>query len=262
MTDLLDKQVAMREDISLPAVTEQPSLLSLIARAASDPAVDVAKMQALLDMQRLVEADQAKAAFNRAFARLEPQLPRIKKNGIVEYPVDKNKPDGPKKKAFNYARWEDVDSGIRPLLRAEGFSLSFNTIPRVGDGGGLTVTGELLHVDGHAKTASMTLPLDTSGGKSNLQGYASSTSFGQRYVTKMLLNLIFEGEDDDGQAGGAIFINAEQVKRLRDLIKSSKTDEVRFLEFLQLADLENIKTDEFAAAVNALLAKQAKVNPL
>ncbi len=198
------------------------SLLNFVAQAVSDPNIDVGKLEALLRMQREIVADDAKTQFNQAMARLQPKLPRIKKNGVVEYPVDKNKPQGPKAPAFNYARWEDVDAAIRPLLHEQGFTLSFNTRQRAGDGGGVVVVGELLHVGGHAKTAEFALPLDTSGGKSNLQGYASSTSFGQRYCAKMLLNLVFENEDDDGVSGGMVFVTVEQQQQLATLLRERR----------------------------------------
>ena len=49
---------------------ESGSLLNLIARAASDPAVDVAKMAALLEMQERVMRAQAVHDFNAAMARV------------------------------------------------------------------------------------------------------------------------------------------------------------------------------------------------
>src|SRR4051812_49412858 len=111
-TDLVERTEA------LPAIEAEPqrgSMLSIIARAASDPNVDVAKMQALLDMQRQIMAEQARAEFNEAFSRLN--LPRIPKLGIVDRGSGRGK--------FPYARWEDIDAKIRPLLAAEGFALSF-----------------------------------------------------------------------------------------------------------------------------------------
>lgn len=235
------------------------SLMNFVAQAVRDPSIDVTKLEALLRIQREVVADDARTQFNRAMGRLQAVLPRIKKNGTVEYPVDKNKPDGPKKKAFSYARWEDIDTAIRGLMREHGFSLSFNTSQRVGDGGGLVVKGKLLHIGGHAETADFALPLDTSGGKSNLQGYASSTSFGQRYVTKMLLNLVFEGEDDNGQQADVVFITVEQQQEISRLLAETKADLAGFLDYLQAESIESIKAGQFVAAINALQRKKRQM---
>jgi len=234
-----------------PAVLDgQPgSLLAAIVAMARDPSVDVTKLSAILQMQERMEERQAAAEFNRAFAAMEPLLPRVKKNGTVEYKGAK---------AFNFARWEDIDAVIRPIMREHGFSLSFDTAPRTSEGGGLIVTGTLLHISGHSKSASIPLALDASGGKNNLQGGGSTFSYGKRYCTTMLLNLTFEGEDDDGQRGGTVYINDEQLAKIIDLIKETKADTVAFLRFLGVDALTDIEVKNYPSAVNALLAKKQK----
>lgn len=186
----------------LPAAPQDFSILAIISRAAADPNVNVEKMQALLGMQRDIRREEAEAEFNSAFVRLQRALPIITRKGTLEYPVNKNEPDGPKRKISTFARWEDIMREIQPILDNEGFALSFNTAPRQGDGGGLIVTGTLLHVAGHSRSACIPLPLDASGGKNNLQAYGSAFSYGCRYTARMLLNFVTTDEDDDGKAAG------------------------------------------------------------
>jgi hypothetical protein len=244
----------------------ETEFLALLERLATNPAVDVQKLGAILDLQERVITRQAIVAFNQSFHAMEPHLPRVKKNGVVEYPIDKNKPDGPKRKAFNFAKIEDIDDAIRPILREFDFTLTFDTKPRVGDGGGVVVTGALLHSRGHAMTASFALPLDTSGGKSNLQGMGSSTSFGQRYCIKLLLNLVFEGDDDDGIKGGMAFLSDDQVFELHDLMRQTSTSEENFFRYMGLTgsgihDLGEVEARDFGKLKNALLAKKKEAAP-
>jgi hypothetical protein len=249
-----------RQDVAIAAAAAG-SLLPTIVQLAKDPSVDVAKLQALLEMQERMEARQAQAEFNQAYIRLQKRLPRIKKNGTLEYPVDKNKPDGPKRKVSNYARWEDIDKEIRPLLEAEGFALSFTTAPRPGDGGGLIVTAILRHTAGHSTETPIPIPLDTSGGKNNIQGYGSALSYGKRYAATAALNIITEGEDDDGQRGGMRFITAEEAIDLERLLTESKSDRPRFLQFFGIAEVANLPADRLVEARNMLwskIDKQAK----
>jgi len=121
----------MNDTANLPAsaATSADRMLSIIADAAQNPAVDVAKMKELLTLKRDLIHDQAVAEFNAAYGRLVVKLPRIKKDGAVEYPDDKGK----KKKAFAYATYEAIDEIVRPLLLDEGFSLSFDSKPREGE---------------------------------------------------------------------------------------------------------------------------------
>lgn len=236
-------------------IDETPgSMLAAIVTLAKDPSVDVAKLQSLMAMQERMEDREAERLFNIAFAEMEPKMPRIKKNGDVEY---KNKQSGQMEKSFKFARWEDVDAGIRPILREHGFSLSFDTAPRQSEGGGLVVTGTLLHTSGHSKAASIPLPLDASGGKNNLQGAGSTLSYGKRYATTMLLNITTQGEDDDGIRGGMEYIGPGQVKTIRDLIAELDVIESAFLDFIRAESVEAIQVKDYTRAINALNKKRA-----
>lgn len=233
-----------------PAVvhSEQPgSLLAAIVGLARDPGVDVTKLDALLRMQERMEGQQAEREFTAAFGRLSAVLPRVKKNGTITLGKDKG--------SIPFAKWEDIDKVIRPLLTGEGFALSFDSATRPGDGGGLIVTGTLMHRDGHKRTASVPLPLDTGPGRNNLQAMGSSLSYGKRYCAEMLLNIVREDEDDDGKLGGMRFIAAEQVDELRRLLAEGNVDEAKFLKLFGVADLTNIEAGAYAPARNMLLAK-------
>lgn len=225
-------------------------MLTIIKQAAQSPDVDVAKMQALLNLQRDLIHDQAVAEFNAAYGRLVLKLPRIKKDGSVEYEDNKGK----KKKAFDYATYEAIDDIVRPLLLEEGFSLSFDSTPR--EGGGLIVTGTLLHSAGHERKAAIPVPLDTSGGKNNIQGMGSAFSYGKRYTTTMLLNIVTEGEDDDGNRAGMEFIDLKCCKHINELLAETGADINAFLKYMEASEVANIQKKDYAMAINALLAKR------
>ncbi len=138
-------------ETKLPAVVGPSDILSAITDMARDPAIDPGKISALIDLHRSLQADQAKRAFDEAFAALSADLPRIKKNGTVSYPKDKGNPTGPMIKAFNYAKFEDIDEIVRPPMKAHGFHFSFDTKPQAD--GKIIIVGELHHSGGHSKTA-------------------------------------------------------------------------------------------------------------
>jgi ERF superfamily protein len=236
---------------ALPAVQEEVprDMLSAIVMLAKDPSVDVGKLGALVEMQERMELRQAKVEFSRSLTRLSGKLPRVKKNGTVDL--------GAGKGSFAFAKWEDMDKIIRPLMDEEGFTLSFDSEPRADQGGGIVVTGELLHRDGHSKTSKMALPLDTGPGRNNLQAMGSSLSYGKRYCAEMLLNIVREGADDDGVKGGVQFIGPGQLATIRKLLAETNTSEIRFLETIGVAELTDIKVGEFTIAVNLLNAKRA-----
>lgn len=239
------------------AIKDSNDFLAMLERLASSPEVDPAKFHAMLDVQERILNKKAESEFNQALARLIKKIPRVKRDGTVEYAVDKNKPDGAKKKAFDFATWENVDSIIRPLLEEEGFILSFDS--QMKEGGGAIITGTILHSAGHSRSASIPLALDASGGKNNLQGMGSTLSYGKRYTTFMLLNIVTEGEDDDGKRGGMVFINDAQISEINKLIEETKSNKDKFLEMLEVVAIENLQCKDFAKAINALMAKKAKM---
>jgi ERF superfamily protein len=252
-----DPPDASRGALAVQDSAASKSMLNFIAMAVERPDIDVEKLRALLDMQRGLLDDDAKAQFNRDFIAMQAVLPRIKKNGTLEYPVNKNDPDGPKRFVSNFAKWEDIDAGIRPVLGEHGFALSFSTTPRPGDGGGMFVTAILRHRAGHATETSIPVPLDTSGGKNNMQGYGSSLSYGKKYASFAALNIITEGEDDDGVRGGMEFITAEQVQELNDAIRDTGADFTNFCDTMGVRGLTEIQVPAFIVAKNLLAAKKA-----
>ena len=237
------------------------SLLHFVAKAVEDPTIDVAKLEALLRMQREIIADDAKMQFNRDFIAMQAELPRVKRNGVLEYPVDKTKPDGPKRKISNYAMLEDIDEAIRPIRLRHGFGVAYTTRPRVGDGGGLEIVCILRHRAGHSSETPFPVPLDTSGGKNNIQGAGSAATYGRRYALIAALDIQVEGKDDDAKLAGMRFISAAEAAELDALITETYSDRGRFLQHFGIAALENMEVGGLIAARNMLLAKRRKATP-
>lgn len=168
------------------APSEAANMMSVIARAAADPACDLDKMERLMAMHERMTARQAQAEFADALASLQADLPSITERGDAAG-------------RYKFALWEDINQAIKPILLRHGFALSFRT----DTGNGITVTGVLSHRNGHREETAITLPADASGNKNAVQAVASSVSYGKRYTAGALLNLTSHGEDDDAfQAGG------------------------------------------------------------
>lgn len=252
---LVPKDAAPGNGLAVAQAEQEPprSLLAAIVQMASNPAIDVAKLDALLQMQERLEVRQAEAEFNQALARLAGQMPRVKKNGRVEL--------GPGKGSYPFAKWEDIDRIIRPLMEAEGFTLSFTSQPRTAEGGGLVVTGVLKHRQGHSLSASMPLPLDTGPGRNNLQAGGSTLSYGKRYCAEMLLNIVREGDDDDGVRGGNEPISDEECAELARGLTETKSNTDAFLQYMGVAAIPDIQKRDLTAARNAINTKRRKGAP-
>lgn len=236
------QQIATVEEqrAAAPAVvqSESTAIISMIERAACDPNVDIDKMERLLQMQERVLAQRARAAFASALAELQQELPVVRERGRGD-------------KQAKFALWEDLNEAIRPAMGRHGFSLTF----RVGSnaGGKLSVTGVLMHRDGHAEETTMELPLDSSGSKNAVQAVGSSTSYGKRYVAMAILNITSTGEDDDGRAGGgAPVISDDQADEIRDLIKKHGVRIDQFLRFFKVESIPDLPATRHAEAVSMI----------
>lgn len=199
------------------------SLLEVISRAASDPNVDIDKMERLIGMQERVQDRRAEVAYHAALAEMQPELPIITEHGGI-----KNK-EG--KVQSTYALWEDINEEIRPILAKYGFSLSFKGQRQADQQ--ITI-GILAHRDGHKETTEVALPLDNSGSKNAVQAVGSSKSYGKRYAAFDLLNITTRGEDDDGaKAGTSHAISVKQYDELlREIARVGSTTE-EFVAFLR-----------------------------
>ena len=227
----------------------EPSIMEIIAAVAAKPDADVAKMRELLALRLDIERRDAEIAFNQAMARLQPRLPRVKKNGSIDF--------GGGKPAMKFARWEDIDTAIRPLLTEEGFSLSFTAQPAPA---GVLMTCTISHIQGHSKSSQMQLPPDTGPGRNALQAIGSAHSYGKRYLTLDMLNIITEGEDSDG--GKAYPLTAEQLNNVRSMVDACEMKGQRLKEFLVYAEaksLEAIQQHRYEGLMQALRKEQRKM---
>jgi hypothetical protein len=104
----------------------------------------------------------------------------------------------------------------------------------------------------------MPLPLDNGPGRNNLQAMGSTLSYGKRYCTEMLLNIVREGADDDGETGGAEFITPQQASSIRVELEEVGGDVEKFLAMLKAPTFQDIRKADYGKAMNAIAAKRRR----
>ena len=240
-SELIKQDNAIQE---VPDTSETAALLKVIASAATDPRVDIEKMERLLAMQERLMESQRKTAYVAAMSRLQARLPQIEKTGrIIVKGVERSR----------YAPIEDIDVIIRPLLAEEGFAFSFDSEST--DGKIFKLSARLSHRDGHSETKYLTLPIDASDYRSSVQSIGSTVSYGKRQLIKMHLNLIEKMEDDDGQ-GGNQPISDEQIKTINTMIVDTKSDRKKFMDLIAGVErIEDIPARDYRRIMNALETK-------
>ena len=237
------------ERLLLAPPSDSPStILALIEQIALNPDADVEKLERMMAMYERLKAKEAELAYNAAKGRILKKLASIKivKNRSVLHEFEQGKPQKGAYEAFKYAPLEEIDKHLRPPLAEEDMDLSYSDEPR--EDGGIVIRGRLKHLPGgHYEDSFMPAPLDTTGGKSNVQAVGSTNSYLRRYVACNIFNIVVVGDDDDGTGGT---IDEAQAKTILELIKKAKVGP-KFLKYMKARSIAEAGSLEAAVATIA-----------
>jgi hypothetical protein len=179
--------------------SESVAMISMIERAASNPAVDPDKLERLYALHERMQSRASETSYYAAMAKMQPELPVVEHTKKIGF---HSKKLGKWIDKSTYTPWEDIDEKIRPIYTKYGFALSF-AIDQSKDNP--TITAIVMHEDGHKTETPIRLPADMSGDKNVVQGVGSTITYGKRYAACAALNITTRGangetEDDDGEA--------------------------------------------------------------
>jgi len=94
------------------AQPDSTTVLSIISKAASDPTVDIEKLERLMQLHERMQARNAQEQFNAAMAEMQCEIPTI---------AERAKGHG----TIRYATLEDISDVVKPIMKAHGFAISF-----------------------------------------------------------------------------------------------------------------------------------------
>ena len=184
-------------------MTQEATVLQSLQKAVESGA-DADSLTKILDMQERILNRQAEMEYTSAMVRTQQKMPVIEKNRTND------------QTRSEYADLEAINKAITPIYTAEGFSLSFGTEDSPLELH-VRVVCDVMHLAGHSKRHYCDIPLDMTGLKGNTNktkthGTGSAISYGQRYLTKLIFNLITGDEDDDGNAAGGDTRSALEIQ--------------------------------------------------
>ena len=231
-----------------PAMDKQ-SFFSVIERLASNPDVDVEKIQRIMNMQEQLLNRTAKQAFNAAMVRAQQKMPVVGKDKKNEQTHSM------------YAGYETIIKACQPVYTKEGFSVTFyqghgtEEVPIGKDE--IRVMADIMHEDGHTKTVHVDIPVETTGPKGGVlmtktHATGSGFAYGKSYLLRMIFNIPTGGDDDGNAAGGKQFITEEQISTILDFINAKNVDQAKFLKYMNAKTIELIPAADFKKAVASL----------
>lgn len=227
-----------------PVPAQPPmSMLEMIGQLSVNPQANIEVLSLLLVAKEKQDTKEAEMAFNAAMARLQPKLPRITKDGKIKLSGSSVIP---------FATFEHIDAAIRPLLSDEGLSVSFTSEPC---DKGVLMGCTIAHTLGHSITSKMQLPPDAGPARNALQAIGSARSYAKRYLLSDMLNLVTEGQDNDGNSYG--FVDDEELAKIAKLYDLLPEDEQkRFLKvYMKCDSTGQIFKRDFNKAMTALANK-------
>ncbi len=178
------------EDRGLAVVAPEAATPMSMLAVAVQKGMDVATIAGLMALQEKWEANEARKAFNTAFAAFKAEAVKIIKNRTVDAgPLSGKK----------YAELFQVVNALTPALSKNGLSASWKITKDEKDW--IEVTCNLTHTLGHTESVAMGGPADTGGAKSPIQARASTVSYLERYTLKAICGVSEQGDDTDGGKG-------------------------------------------------------------
>ena len=222
--------------VAAPVLSESAQMLAIIERASTNPDVDLAKMQQLIDMRNSMDDRAAAMEFTRSMALAQAEMEPVRADATN--PQTKSK----------YAKLAALDRAIRPIYTKHGFSLSFDSDPEAKENE-VHILCYVTHREGHSKTYNVVMPADGKGAKggdvmTKTHATGSGFAYGQRYLTKMIFNIAVS-TDDDGNLAGIEKITAQQADTLRLMLSESDGNEQRFLSHVGVPNIHQIPAARF-----------------
>ena len=246
-------------------------LATFIERAARDPEFDVQKFGELLRMQREVEHDQSRKAFNHAMASAQAEMLPVVRDAKNSHLNNR------------YAKLETIDAAIRPIYTRWGFSVRYGSAPSPHEGW-LRITCTVAHDAGYFEENYLDAPVSLTGSQGGrmavtpVQAIGSTVTYLRRYLLGMVWNTVLADDDDDGEgtrraAAAPVQRAARVAERAPAYEAGTETDQEKWLrnlatklamaqsqaEVVAIADLKSVKN---AVAATDLPDVQSRVTEL
>lgn len=230
----------------------QPDAGPLGAILANPDAINkipIETVERLFALHRQEIADADRRQFFAAMQRVRSRMRPVEKRANNTHTGSK------------YAKVEEIQQMLNPILNDEGFSYSISTVdPVVEDT--MRVRLVLRHIGGHEEHHYLDAPVDDKGPKgqqvkTRLHGMGSTMTYCGRQLLTQVFGVML-AKDDDGNAAGVPdeLVSEEQVANLVALIEEVGADRKKFCVYMRVPSLEEIPAREYRNACAALEAKR------
>lgn len=211
---------------------------------------DLDKLEKLMTLQERWEANEARKDYVSALSAFKGNPPSVTKNKRAGFD---SKRTGVRTE-YEYATLPQVVRVIAPALSEHGLSHNWAVAQNENR---ISVTCNLTHESGHSESVTLSAPADDSGSKNSIQSIGSTVTYLERYSLLAITGLATDDMDDDGGGGGkSETLSEEQLADLESLMEVVAADRAKFLEWLNVDQLEDLRSEYYPRAVKALEQKR------
>lgn len=185
-----------------------PNPTSILELAVKQNA-NVDTLAKLLELQERWEANQARKAFEEAFAAFKAEAPKLERSKEVSF--------GGNKAAYKYTPLDVIANTLGPILAKHGLSYNWR---QESTKESITVTCVLRHTQGHSLENTLSAGADPSGSKNAIQAIGSAVSYLRRYTLLGVIGMATSDEDMDGvtmQEASDFIAHMEDASNLAEL---------------------------------------------
>lgn len=209
-------------------------------------AENVAVVKELVQMCREQRAEDAKAAFAKAFFQMRKNMPELH--------ADKEAKTRSGETAYTYCSEAEIARMIEPHLMSYGFAMLFGQSE---SDGRITVNVTLMHEAGHQEIREFTV---RAGAPNAMKDAASCDAGGATTAWRHLIIKMFGlksriSENQDARIEGEK-ISADKVAWLKEQVRETGGKEAAFLEMAGVTRYEDIATGSYPVLVRALSMKK------
>lgn len=234
--------------------TQELAFLQFLERAASNPEIDVDKLERIMAMHKDMLALKAQGEFTVAMAKAQAEMPPVACDKVNQHTKSP------------YPSMEAVQDAIKDTYLENGFTCTFSE----GDApanGLIHVIGTVRHIGGHVEIYNRYAPADTAGpsgtkNKTEVQGSQSTVSYVSRRMLCAIFGVTIVGDDKDGNKV-VEKVTEKQVADLRALADETKRAGETLVKVLKnlcyvynIERIEDMPASVYQGAVNALNAKK------
>lgn len=223
---------------SAPVSSSDPVASLELLRLAVERGLPVEALERLQALHERMQSAEAARAFLAALSAFQAACPLLTRGSTAQITT---KSGG--SYHYHYARLEEITVPIRPVLAAHGLCYTWDRTAQ-SSGGGLDVICTLMHVGGHSRTASVSVPIASASAMSAQQEIAAAYHVGQRLTLIAVLGLTTAEPDVVSRLHRAP-ITADQADALRALCEEVGIMPTRVLKLAGVSTVEEIAAADY-----------------